>query len=153
VPHGPSQNPKKLNWRIEVDKLAKMGIPVYGVQALGRGHATPFYKELADKSGGFHLNLDQFAYITDMVLAICYKQSSDDKLTAYEKEVVNDGRLNRSLNNMFNAMLKRTSGGATFAAADLAAVPPGRFQVLDIDKDAAIKEFVLENGLKFKTGR
>jgi hypothetical protein len=153
VPHGPNQNPKKLNWRVEVDKLAKAGIPVYGVQALGRAHATPFYKELADKSGGFHLNLDQFAYITDMVLAICYKQSSDDKLTAYEREVVNDGRLNRSLNNMFNAMLKREGGSVTFAAADLAAVPPGRFQVLSIDHDAAIKDYVLENGLRFKKGR
>ncbi len=154
VPHGPSQNPKKLNWRSEVDKLAKMGVPVYGVQALGRAHATPFYRELAEKSGGFHLNLDQFAYITDMVLAICYKQSSDEKLTAYEREVVGQGRLNRSLSNMFDAMMKReATSNSTFGEADLSAVPPGRFQVLDIEKDAPIKEFVLENGLHFKTGR
>jgi len=129
-----------------------MGVPVYGVQALNRSHATPFYTELAHKSGGFHLSLDQFSYITDMVLAICYKQSSDEQLVAYEKEVATEGRMNRSLNNMFNAMMKRTTP-STFAAADLAAVPPGRFQVLEIDKDIGIKEYVLENGLKFKTGR
>jgi len=152
VPHGPNQNPGKLNWRTEVDKLAAMGVPVYGVQALNRSHATPFYTELANKSGGFHLSLDQFSYITDMVLAICYKQSSDDKLQAYEKEVATEGRMNRSLNNMFNAMMKRTTP-STFAAVDLAAVPPGRFQVLEIDKDCPIKDFVLENGLTFKTGR
>jgi hypothetical protein len=35
----------------------------------------------------------------------------------------------------------------------LRAVSPGRFQVLDIDKDISIKAFVLENGLTFKTGR
>src|SRR5262249_40635057 len=152
VPHGPNQNPGKLNWRTEVDKLAAMGIPVYGVQALNRSHATPFYNELANKSGGFHLSLDQFSYITDMVMAICYKQSSDEKLEAYEKEVATEGRMNRSLNNMFNAMMKRTAP-ATFAAVDLAAVPPGRFQVLEVDKDCPIKDFVLENGLKFNTGR
>jgi hypothetical protein len=153
VPHGPSQNPKKLNWRTEVDRLAQKGIPVYGVQALGRKHATPFYEELARKSGGFHLSLDQFAYITDMVLAICYKQSSDDQLVAYEREVIGEGRLNRSLNTMFNAMMKREAPPALFGATDLAAVPPGRFQVLSIDHDAVIKDFVLENGLRFKKGR
>lgn len=153
VPHAPAQNPKKLNWRTEVDELGKMGIPVYGVQALGRKHATPFYRELADKSGGFHLNLDQFSYITDMVLAICYKQSSDDQLQTYEKEVTTQGRLNRSLNSMFNTMMKREDAPSPFGEADLHAVPPGRFQVLDIDKDSPIKSFVLENGLRFKTGR
>lgn len=153
VPHGPTQNPKKLNWRDEVDKLAKKGIPVYGVQALGRKHATPFYRELAEKSGGFHLDLDQFAHITDLVLAICYKQSSDQKLEAYEKEIVDQGRLDRSLNNLFNTMMKRVQPAPTFAAADLAAVPPGRFQVLSVDADTPIKALVAENGLRFKVGR
>ena len=53
VPHGPADNPKKINWRTEIDKLAGMKIPVYGVQCLGRKHATKFYEELAHKSGGF----------------------------------------------------------------------------------------------------
>jgi hypothetical protein len=153
VPHGPAQNPKKLNWRDEVDKLAKKGIPVYGVQALGRKHATPFYRELAEKSGGFHLDLDQFAYITDLVLAICYKQSSDEKLASYEQEIVKQGRLDRSLNNLFNTMMKRDKPAPTFAAADLHAVPPGRFQMLAVDNDTPIKDLVVENGLRFKKGR
>ena len=153
VPHGPAQNPKKLNWRDEVDKLAKKGIPVYGVQALGRKHATPFYRELAEKSGGFHLDLDQFSYITDLVLAICYKQSSDEKLASYEQEIVNQGRLDRSLNNLFNTMMKREKPVTTFAAADLHAVPPGRFQMLAVDADTPIKDLVVENGLRFKKGR
>ncbi len=152
VPHGPAQNPKKLNWRIEVDKLASQGIPVYGVQALNRGHATPFYKELADKSGGFHLGLDQFSHITDMILAICMKQASDDKLQAFEREVAAGGRLHRGLHRMFDTMMKRAPQ-ASSAAVDLSAVPAGRFQVLDIDKDIAIREFVTENGLRFKKGR
>ncbi len=152
VPHGPAHNPKKLDWRAEVDKLAAMGVPVYGVQALNRAHATPFYRELANKSGGFHLSLDQFSAVTDLVLAICYKQSSDDQLAAYEREVQGQGRLNRSLNSMFDTMMKRAPT-ATFAAADLAAVPAGRFQVLDIDHDAAIRDFVQENGLRFAKGR
>ena len=133
-------------------RLGKLGIPVYGVQALNRRHATSFYKELAQKSGGFHLSLDQFAYITDTLLAICYKQSGDMKLQAYEAEVAKEGRLTRGLNTVFNTMLKRATPTA-YAATDLRAIPPGRFQFLDVDKDSPIKNFVTENGLKFKAGR
>jgi hypothetical protein len=174
VPHPPAQNPQKLNWRDEVDKLAKMGVPVYGVQALGRSHATPFYNELAHKSGGFHISLDQFSHVHDMILAICYKQSGDTQLQQYEQEVVKEGRMNRGLNRMFDAMLKRaassgaagaagagaagaagaaSSSGSRYADVDLRAVPPGRFQVLPVDHEVGIKEFVQENGLRFKTGR
>lgn len=152
VPHAPNQNPKKLDWRKEVDALGRMGVPVYGVQALGRRHATPFYKELAEKSGGFHLSLDQFAHVTDMLLAVCYKQASDTQLQAYEAEVVQQGRMSRGLNAMFSTMLKRKTP-SMFGAADLRAVPPGRFQVLDVDRAMPIKDFVQENGLGFKTGR
>jgi hypothetical protein len=152
VPHPPAHTPDKINWRDEVDKLTAAGIPVYGVQALNRKHATAFYQELARKSGGFHLTLDQFAYVTDMVLAVCYKQASDEQLQHYEQEVVTQGRMNRGLNKIFSTMLGRAVP-AEVAEADLHAVPPGRFQVLEVDKDCPIKQFVQDNGLAFKTGR
>ena len=44
-------------------------LQVYGVQALNNRESTPFYKELADRSGGFYLQLRQFNLITDMFLA------------------------------------------------------------------------------------
>ena len=152
VPHGPNENPKKLNWRTEVEKLGGMGIPVYGVQCLNRKHATKFYEELAHKSGGFHVTLDQFAYVTDLISAICYQQASPEQLKTYEQEVIKEGRMSRGLNKMFDQMMKRKPS-ATFEAADLRAVPPGRFQVLEVDSDGSIKDFVLENGLTFKKGR
>lgn len=33
------------------------------------------------------------------------------------------------------------------------AVPPGRFQVLDVDHDVSIKDFVESQGVTFKKGR
>ena len=155
IPHGPSDNPKKLNWRDELSKLSGLGIPVYGVQCLNRKHATKFYEELAHKSGGFHIGLEQFSYITDLVMAICYKQSSDEKLQGYEEEVIREGRMNRGLYKMFGAMLNKPgrAAAATFEAADLRAVPPGRFQILEVDRDCSIKEFVEEQGATFKKGR
>lgn len=152
IPHAPAQTPKKLNWREELKKLAAQGITVYGVQALNRKHATPFYQELAEKAGGFHLSLDQFAYITDLFLAVCYQQASGKQLQAYRQEVIDQGRMNRGLDKMFNTMLN-WEALATADPVALCAVPPGRFQVLEIDRDVSIKEFVTENGLTFKKGR
>lgn len=152
IPHAPAQTPQKLNWRKELDLLTELGITVYGIQALNRAHATPFYKELAHKSGGFHLNLDQFSYITDFFLSVCYQQSSPDQLQNYEQEIVNEGRMNRGLNQMFNTLLNREKSN-DFKPTDLRAVAPGRFQTLAVDNDISIKAFVLENGLTFKVGR
>ena len=152
VPHPPAKNPGKLDWRKEAKALGEMGVPVYAVQALNRGYATPFYRECAEKSGGYHVPLDQFSFITDMVLAVCYKQSSDEQLQNYEQEVVKEGRMNRGLNKIFNTMLKRAPK-TTMAPTDLKALPPGRFQVLDVDHEVAIKQFVEVNGLAFKKGR
>lgn len=152
IPHAPAHNPKKLNWRKELDKLADAEITVYGIQALNRPHANPFYQELAEKSGGFHINLDQFSYITDLFLAVCYQQSSNEQLQAYEQEVIDQGRMSRGLNKMFNTMMKREAT-SYYESADLRAVTPGRFQILEVEQDISIKAFVLENGLTFKVGR
>ncbi|MEH2117344.1 vWA domain-containing protein [Nostoc sp.] len=152
IPHPPAHNPKKLNWRKELDKLAEAEITVYGVQALNRSHATPFYQELAEKSGGFHINLDQFSYISDLFLAVCYQQSSNEQLQAYEQEVIDQGRMSRGLNKIFNTMMNREAT-SYYESADLRAVTPGRFQILEIEQDISIKAFVLENGLSFQVGR
>ena len=152
IPHPPSQNPQKLNWREELKKLSNIGVTIYGVQALNRRHATMFYQELAEKSGGFHVDLDQFAYITDLFLAVCYQQSSDEQLQKYEQEVISEGRMSRGLSKIFNTMLNREAT-TVYESADLRAVAPGRFQVLEVDENKPIKTFVVENGLTFKTGR
>ncbi|GJD17991.1 hypothetical protein RIVM261_029470 [Rivularia sp. IAM M-261] len=60
--------------------------------------------------------------------------------------------MSRGLNRIFNSMMNREET-TMFQAADLRAVSPGRFQVLDIDNNSSIKGFVLENGLNFKVGR
>jgi hypothetical protein len=152
IPHAPAQTPQKLNWRSELKQLINQEITVYGVQALNRSHADLFYQELAAKSGGYHLSLDQFAYISDLFLAVCYQQSSEQQLQDYEQEILTEGRMNRSLYQMFNTMLGR-KGDDLFEDSHLNSVPPGRFQVLEVENNISIKNFVLENGLAFQKGR
>lgn len=154
VPHGPEhyENTKKINWRNELGLLLEAKINVYGVQALNRSHATAFYSEIAEKTGGFHLCLDQFSQVTDMIMAICYKQAGDDQLKVFEKEIISAGRMSRSTDDMFSRLLKRRRS-TEFRESALAAVPPGRFQILEVDEDMPIKEFAEDNGLEFEAGR
>lgn len=156
VPHGPHepQNTKRLDWRNEIGLLLEAGIKVYGVQALNRRHATPFYQEIAQKTGGFHLSLDQFSSVTDLITAICYQQAGDAPLQAFEREVESQGRMNRAMHDAFTTLSgrKRTTTTA-YGKTDLRAVPQGRFQVLRVDHDTGIADFVRDNGLNFRIGR
>lgn len=154
VPHGPEYplNTKRINWRNELGLLHEAGIHVYAVQALNRKHATHFYSEIAEKTAGVHLTLDQFADINTLIMAVCYKQKGESDLEGYEKEVKERGKMNRNVDKMFSVLLGRAPA-STFKAADLTAVPPGRFQIIDVDVDAPIKEVCSLNRLKFKTGR
>jgi hypothetical protein len=156
MPHPPSYslNKKKIDWRSELRALLESGITVYAVQALGREYATSFYREVAEKTGGFHLELNQFSLVVDMIMAVCFKQDGDARLQAFEQEVIKDGRMNRQFDKIVGVMLGREhSSRFTGDVGELGAVAGGRFQVLDVDKDVPIKQFVLENGLAFKTGR
>ena len=156
VPHPPHYpgNKDKLDWRNEIDLLLKMGVNVYGVQALNRGHATSFYHEIAQRTGGFHLTLDQFSSVVEMVMAICYRQSGHDRLQAFEEELARDSRINRNLDEMFGILSERRTPSSRFhKARDLEAVPLGRFQVMEVDADQSIREFVEDNGLTFQKGR
>lgn len=153
VPHGPKQNPKKLDWKKEAAALGKQGVHIYAVQALGRKASTNFYKTMAKVTKGAHLELDQFSAITDLIMAIAYSQDSDTKkIDAYENEVRKAGRMNRSLTTAFDTLRGRKPSKAA-APKNLAAVPSGRFQVLDVDKDMPIQKFCKDEGLTFKPGR
>lgn len=153
VPHPKTdpQNKKKLDWKNEAKMLKEAGIQVYGVQALSNRHATHFYEGIADITGGLHLELDQFSSMADLILAVGYKQQGDDLLEQFEAELKAEGRLNRSMRRSFNRMLGRKE--EVSAKSNLEAVPDGRFQVMKVDDDTPIAEFVRAQGIEFKTGR
>jgi hypothetical protein len=158
VPHPPHyrENTKNIDWRNELGLLLEANINVYAVQALGRRHATSFYKEVASKTGGFHLELDQFAHIGDMIKAICYKQQSEESLLGFEIELTDAGRMNRSMDRVIGTLLGREGPSVSFTSTrtdGLTPVRASRFQVLDVDEDASIKDFVLDAGAEFATGR
>lgn len=146
----------KLDWRKEAAYLVHAGINIYPVQALNNAR-THWYSELACISGTPKLDLHQFSNIVPLLTAITYKQQSDELVQQYGQQLQDSDQLDRSLATALNLLLnaKDLIGGIEFAAekTDLQAVPPWRFQVLHVDKDTAINEFVRSTGATFRTGR
>lgn len=144
-----------LNWEVEARALHSLGVTIHAVQCLNRTHASWFYRQLAHVGGGYHLPLNQFSNIIELMRAVVYKQTGDDRLLDYEKELSDNLRLNRGLADILDALLERegSSFDTRYGAADLEAVPPGRFQVLHVDTNTGIKAFVQSTGAEFKIGR
>ncbi|KAI6183767.1 VWA domain-containing protein [Aphelenchoides bicaudatus] len=154
VAHEKDDNPGNIDWREEVEKLKKLDVTIHSVQCLNRSHATNFYAELARRGNGCHLLLDQFSSIVDLVMAVCYRESNQqEKLQKYELEIqAQPGRYNRSVRFLFDKMLGRTANAAP-PPGNMNVCLPGRFQVLEVDEDTPIKDFVVKQGADFKKGR
>jgi len=161
VPHGANerQNTKHLDWRNELKCLLEMDVKVYGVQALNRGHATKFYKEVANITGGFHLDLSQFSDVVNLIKAICYQQVGSSQLSWFEEELNKNKQMSRSMRTNFGRLQGKSDSEVAesirkrYGDSDLHAVPAGRFQGLSVDDDCRIDEFVSKNGLTFKKGK
>jgi hypothetical protein len=107
-PHEKNENPKKLDWRLEAESLKNRNIQVFSVQCLnyGNSEAFNFYSEVAEITNGYHVFLDQFSYIKDMIQAICFKQYNQDHLAQFEKEVQEgSGGMSQAMRLMFDTML------------------------------------------------
>lgn len=156
LPHGPNypSNVSKIDWRNELGLLLESGINVYGIHAMPgcRRHSKSFYEEIAKKTGGFYLTLEQFSNIKDLIMAICYKQEGEESLNNFTNELKSKGRLNYNIKTTLQRLNNKEI--EEYVSKDgLNPVPDGRFQMLMVDKVQSIKDFILEQGATFKAGR
>lgn len=82
-----------IDWKLECEHLAQMGIKIYGVQARGVHSNKHFYQGMADMTGGFYVPFSQFSYITDMFMAVCYKEAGEKHLEAFKEEITSSGKM------------------------------------------------------------
>lgn len=167
IPHIPMfpGNTKKLDWRKELQSLNEMGVSTYGIQAptLSRDRSNFFYSELSKHSlNGQIIPLNQFIYIIDILLALIYTEHSNEMAETFETELINNNKYNRNMEIVFNNLLNRTDennmvqGGSssnTTSNIALENVSSSRFQILSVQNDISIKDFVILSGIVFKTGR
>ncbi|XP_021368606.1 uncharacterized protein LOC110460174 [Mizuhopecten yessoensis] len=93
-PHPPSYTDQRINWREEMEVLKGMGVKVYGVYC--KAYTSPaehFYGLLSEETGGCLLKLVHFSLITEMFLAVCYREAAPEQLEAYTEELEKEGKL------------------------------------------------------------
>ncbi|ELU05406.1 hypothetical protein CAPTEDRAFT_205460 [Capitella teleta] len=88
LPHPASFTDQNVNWRSEVDVLAGMAVKVYGIQALNNSSAKPFYQEIARRTGGAYVSFKNFSVITEMFLAVCYREVSDEHYDQFCEDIM-----------------------------------------------------------------
>jgi len=108
IPHPASYTDQDIFWKDQTIKLADAGVAVYGVQALNNAHATPFYSEISTLTGGFHLHLRDFALITEMFVAVCFRATSQEKFDEYQMQVEERGGMTTQVKQMLNDLAKPT---------------------------------------------
>lgn len=154
VPHGFHGHDKqaRYHWERELEHLFQENVTVHGVQCLNKKHATPFYKKLANVTGGRHLTLQQFSDILHLINMVAYYQNA--QLDQYVDQVHEKGGLTRSLKQLFAQFRAEDWEHRIETDLSLHAVSPFRFQVLTVGTSAVgIKEFVQNSGARFKIGR
>ncbi|XP_060066491.1 uncharacterized protein LOC132546792 [Ylistrum balloti] len=93
-PHPPSYTDQHINWRDEMEVLKGMGVKVYGVHCQTYSStAENFYGLLSEETGGCLLKLVHFSLITEMFLAVCYREAAPEQLEAYTEELEQEGKL------------------------------------------------------------
>lgn len=94
------------------------------------------------------LELNQFSEIQDLIMALCFKQAG--KLDTFTTMLNKRGNVSYNIVDMMHSL-----GGRKLKVkrSKKNTVDPSRFQVMDVDEDCSIREFVEDYGLTFKKGR
>lgn len=148
----------RIDWKEEAQKLADMGVTIYPVQCLNHRTSNYFYEGLAKIGQAPKLELHQFADINRLLTAVFYKQVDDSKVTSYGEQLKASGQLNRNMANVLDLLLNSKNflggfGEVPTKTGRLEEVDPTRFQVLNVDDDISIRDFVTKSGATFKVGR
>jgi len=165
-PHPPAKA-RGLDWKEEVNKLAGMGVTIYSVQCLNDNDSQKynFFHTMAENTGGRHLQLEQFSNVVDILLAIGYQQVGSERVMQFQDELVAQrGNIATETRRNFDILLGRASARTNdeFSRAystnpddmsDLRPCAPSKFQIIRVDDGMPIKQFVISQGLPFKTGR
>jgi hypothetical protein len=143
----------EIDWQKEARDLSSLGVSIYSIQALGSRYSAPFYERLASFSNGRKLNLNQFTDAVETIISVCYHKVG--RLDEYKDELLANFKMNRNLVNLFRD-LGTTVGDTRYTKTDssgLIPVDPARFQILHVDNESVIRNFVENSGAKFRKGR
>ena len=142
------------HWKEQLKLFNNEVGPMFPIQALGHRWATStFWKQIADCQDNIpKLDLQQFSDIHQILMAVCMQQAG--KLEEFENAIVS-GPKKASYNviSIIDSLAGREKRKKKTTSHSKHAVSPSRFQVMTVDTDVSIKDFVENNHLRFQTGR
>ncbi|XP_074642064.1 uncharacterized protein LOC141899580 [Tubulanus polymorphus] len=109
--------PQAIDWREQTDILRDMGVHIYGVECQAGSTPKTFYTEIAKRTDGTYIKLNNFSNVYDMLMAICYRENGPDMLSAYEHEVRGRGTIHPEMDRMFSALRTKSATTADASAA------------------------------------
>jgi len=120
-PHPPYYTPHHLNWVREADDLEALGVKIYGIVAIHEKYRY-FYQTISERTGGLCILFSRFDLITEMFLAICFREASSAKYEQYKKEVKEKG--GEGLDDIFADLDKPNFELTDAAATESSSVAP-----------------------------
>ncbi len=152
----------KCDWRFEARQLVTMGSTIDAVHCFpGIQRRTKwFYQELARIGKGLYLEQDQFNDLEYLALGRIYAALSKDvtsptsPIGEYESEIRRAGRFTKPVASSFARMTGREAEtiARSAIARSLEPVNSGQLQLLDVNVDANVTEFLNHNGFVLKGG-
>lgn len=113
LPHSPQVALNGRDWRVELNGIKSKGINIYSVQAMNWGNdkkIKDFFRHMAVETNGYHLYIDQFAHIIELMTAVCFKQMGAERLETYQNELrVKNNGLTTSMRQMFDVLLGKAT--------------------------------------------
>lgn len=146
VPHDARYRLNKdgIDYEKEIQDLSKMGVKIVSIQAMNNRYAEPFYSHMAKATDGYHLRLTQLNQISDLLKAICYNSSG--KLADFEALSAKvESFKSQSFRRNIDILAGRTSSPLKVDGLT-------EFQMFTVDRDASIRDFVIDLGLNFTRG-
>ena len=150
------------SWREELKRLQAMDVQMYSVRAL-TSNASAFYNTIEDTFNTRIVPLTQFDNLFDIIKLLHSNKNGNIESTINELE--KSSRINLGLAKAIDAILGKTSKESIYErkvarkydidldSTDLEIVTDGRFQILHVDKNRSIRDFVESTGAKFKVGK
>jgi hypothetical protein len=149
-PHGKDdpENILHISWEEELVKLRSMDISIYAVQCMDWGRReTEFYTRVARDTDGLYLQLKNFNSIPILFQAICHREQGRENLVNFEQSLP---ARSREVTRIMDVLLEREP--QPMDENNLERAPDGKYQMIIVTGTPAIKQFVQDQNLPFKTG-
>jgi len=109
IPHEASfpANKDKVDWNMELARLADQGVRCFGIQCLNNSRATYFYKALAERTDGLWLPMKDLHIMKDVFMAVCLHAADTKAFDQFRSQLAASGPVSCALIPLMTRLAKK----------------------------------------------